>query len=428
MTAHPGTDTRSESRYLDALARIPGPGWLADTRRLALDRYLALGLPDSRDEDWRYTSLAALERIPPVLPEGDTDGTVLAIEDYPGALMAFADDRLVWQDTRLPTRQLVALADSEAPARYRLGTLAGESALAQLNLALWREGACLHVPAGYRPRLPVFLRFAASRADVMLSARVLVVMEPHADAILVEDFRAEGAIPHWQNAVTEVFLEPGARLTHFRLVDAGEGGTHTHTVGVRQARDSRYRSLTLALGGGLVRQDMDVTLAEEGAECRLDGLFVAAGRRHVDHRVRIDHAASHTVSRAEWRGMADGRGQGIFDGRVLVRHGTVQADARQSSRNLLLSPHAEIDAKPQLEIYSEEVKCGHGATVGSLDEDALFYLESRGIDPADARALLLAGFAEQALGLLADAGLRDWVQPRLTAALPGAGQAEESRP
>lgn len=427
MIAHPDADTRSQSRYLDALARIPGPGWLADTRRLALARYLAQGLPDSRDEDWRYTSLAALDRHTPALPEGDAD-TVLAIEDYPGALMAFADDRLVWQDTRLPTRLLGALADSEAPARYRLGTLAGESALAQLNLALWREGACLHVPAGHRPRLPVFLRFAATRADVMLNPRVLVVMEPHADAILVEDFRAEGAIPHWQNAVTEIFLEPGARLTHFRLVEAGEGGTHTHTVGVRQARDSLYRSLTLTLGGGLVRQDLDVTLAEEGAECRLDGLFVAGGRRHVDHHVRIDHAASHTTSRTEWRGMADGGGRGIFDGRVLVRHGTVQADARQSSRNLLLSPHAEIDAKPHLEIYSDDVKCGHGATVGSLDEDALFYLESRGIDLADARALLLAGFAERALGLLADAGLRDWIQPRLTVAMPGAWNAEAIQP
>jgi Fe-S cluster assembly protein SufD len=234
---------RSESRYLDALARIPGPGWLADTRRLALDRYLALGLPDSRDEDWRHTSLDALDRRALVLPGDDAD-TVLAIEDYPGALMAFADDRLVWQDTRLPTRQLGALADAEAPARYRLGTLAGESALAQLNLALWREGTCLHVPAGHRPRLPVFLSFAAVRADVMLNARVLVVMEPHADAVLVEHYRADGATPHWQNAVVEIFLEPGARLTHLRLVEAGEGGTHTHAVGVQQARDSEYRGLT----------------------------------------------------------------------------------------------------------------------------------------------------------------------------------------
>lgn len=427
MIAHPRSVTPADSRYLDALARIPGPGWLADTRRLALYRYLALGLPDSRDEDWRYTDLGTLDSRALVIPDGSAD-TVPAIEDYPGALMAFADDRLVWRDTQLPTRQLGTLADAEAPARHRLGTLAGEAALAQLNLALWREGACLHVPAGHRPRLPVFLRFAATRADAMLNPRVLVVMEAHADAVLVEHYRADGATPHWQNAVVEIFLEPGARLTHLRLVEAGEGGTHTHTVSVRQARDSHYRGLTLTLGGGLVRQNLHAILAGEGAEARLDGLFVANGIRHVDHHVRIDHAASHTVSRTNWRGMADGRGRGIFDGRVLVRHGTVQADARQSSRNLLLSPHAEIDAKPQLEIYSDDVKCGHGATVGSLDQDALFYLSSRGIDPATARAMLLAGFAEQALGLLDDAGLRDWVQPRLAAALPGAGNAREVRP
>ncbi len=417
----------SDSPYLAAQARITGPGWLADTRRLALDRYLALGLPDSRDEDWRYTSLATLDSRTRILPEGDADA-VLAIEDYPGALMAFADDRLVWQDTQLSTSQFGTLADAEAPARYRLGTLAGEAALAQLNLALWREGACVHVPAGHRPRMPMFLRFSAIQADVMLNPRVLVVMEPHADAVLVEHYCAEGATPHWQNAMVEIFLEPGARLTHLRLVEAGKEGSHTHTVGVQQARDSEYRCLTLTLGGGLVRQDLHVTLAGEGALARLDGLFVADGRRHVDHHVRIDHAASHTTSRTHWRGIADGRGRGIFDGRVLVRHGTVETDARQDSRNLLLSPQAEIDAKPHLAIYSDEVKCGHGATVGSLDEDDLFYLASRGIDPAIARDMLLAGFAEQALGLMDDAGLRDWVQPRLAAAMPGAAHVEAPRP
>jgi Fe-S cluster assembly protein SufD len=275
------------------------------------------------------------------------------------------------------------------------------------------------VPAVYRPRLPVFLRFAAVQAEVMLHPRVLVVMEPHSDAILVEHYLADSGAPHWQNAVVEIILKPGARLTHIRLIEGGEGATHTHLVGVHQGRDSQYRGLTLSLGGSLVRQDIEVMLADEGAEARLDGLFVADSRRHVDHHLRIDHAASHTTSRTTWRGMASGRGRGIFDGRVLVRHGTLQADARQDSRNLLLSPLAEIDAKPQLEIYSDDVKCGHGATVGRLDEDALFYLASRGIDPATARDMLLLGFADQALGLADDAGLRDWIQPRLAAALPG---------
>jgi Fe-S cluster assembly protein SufD len=352
------------------------------------------------------------------MPDADAE-TVLAMEDYPGALMAFADNRLIWQDTRLPTHQLSTLTDAEAPARYRLGTLSGDAALAQLNLALWQEGVCLHVPATQRLRLPVFLRFAAVQDEVMLHPRVLVVMEPHSDAILVEHHCADGFASHWQNAVTEVFLEPGARLTHIRLVERGEGGTHTHLVRVLQERDSQYRCLTLGLGGRLVRQDIHVTLAGEGAETRLDGLFLASGRRHVDHHLNIDHAASHTTSRTAWRGMAGDRGRGIFDGRVLVRHGTSGADARQSSRNLLLSPHAEIDAKPRLEIYSDDVKCGHGATVGSLDQDALFYLASRGIDPVTARDMLLTAFADQVLGLAEDAGLADWVRPRLKAGLAG---------
>lgn len=416
----------TDTLYTEALARIASPGWLADCRRLALDRYLASGLPDTHDEDWRYTSLEQLERQALRIPDAGAD-TMLAIEDYPGALMAFADNRLIWQDTRLPTRMLGTLEDAEAPVRYGLGTLSEDSALAQLNLALWQEGVCLHAPAVYRPRLPVFLRFAAVQAEVMLHPRVLVVMEHHSDAILVEHYLADGDAPHWQNAVAEIFLKPGAHLTHIRLIEGGEGATHTHLVSVHQDRDSQYRGLTLSLGGRLVRQDIQVTLADEGAEARLDGLFVADGRRHVDHHLRIDHAASHTTSRTTWRGMASGRGRGIFDGRVLVRHGTLQADARQSSRNLLLSPHAEIDAKPQLEIYSDDVKCGHGATVGRLDEDALFYLASRGIDPATARDMLLTAFADQALGLADDAGLRDWLQPRLAAALPVLPKAANTR-
>lgn len=406
--------------HAESLARNSGPAWLADSRRLALEQYMARGLPDGRDEDWRYTALDGLERQALHLPEGDAEANgVLAIEDYPGALMAFADNQLIWQDTRLPTAQLGDLADAEAPSRYRLGTLSPDAALAQLNLALWQAGACLRVPAGQRLRLPVFLRFAAVSPDVMLHPRVLVVMEAHADAILVEHYCADAGVAHWQNGVTEIFLAPGARLTHIRLVEGGQGGTHTHLVGVHQARDSQYRSLSLGLGGGLARQDIQVTLADQGAEARLDGLFVADGRRHVDHHVRIDHAASHTLSRTFWRGMADDRGQGVFDGRVKVRHGTLGVDARQDSRNLLLSGQAEIDARPQLEIFSDAVKCGHGATVGNLDEAALFYLASRGIEPAAARAMLLLGFAEQALALADDAGLGDWLRPRLAAALPG---------
>jgi Fe-S cluster assembly protein SufD len=218
--------------------------------------------------------------------------------------------------------------------------------------------------------------------------------------------------------VTEIVLGEGARLTHIKLAEDSAAATHTGMTVVQQARDSRYHALSINVGGRLTRHDTWVKLDEAGAECQLDGLFIADARRHIDQHLHVEHAAPHTTSRQTWRGIAAGRGRGIFDARVVVQAGAIKADALQSSRNLLLSPHAEIDVKPQLEIYTDDVKCGHGATVGQLDEAEIFYLRSRGIDADTARALLLRGFAGEALGLLKHTGLADWLEPHLIAALP----------
>ncbi len=405
----------------DALTPMHGP------RRDALDRFRHMGLPDIRQEDWRYTSLAHLERMRLHVPETSAD-LVLAIEDYPGALMAFVDDRLIWQDTTLATQVLGTLSDGARGAGLpQPGSLAGPGALSRLNAALWREGACLRVPAGQRLRQPVFLRHAAADADAMLHPRVLVAMAEGADAILVEHYLGDPGLAYWRNPVAEILLEPGARLTHIRILEESDAATHTGRTVVSQARDSTYRALNLSLGGRLARHELEVRLEGEGAAARLDGLFVADGRQQADHHLRVLHEAPRTVSRAIYRGLAHGRGRGVFDARAVVGPGAAGADARQSSRNLLLSPHAEIDARPQLEIYTDDVKCGHGATVGQLDQDALFYLRSRGLDEPAARRLLMEAFAGEALGLLDDTGLKDWLMPRLLAALP-IGNEGEGRP
>lgn len=400
----------------DALARVEGPDWLAAGRRTALLRFMAAGLPESGRGDWRYTRLDHLARQPLHPPIEDL-AAVVPVEPYPGPLVAFLDNQLVWRDTRLPPDMLGDLVDAPPTIQSRLGSLVGDASLAMLNGALWREGVLLRVPARERLRQPIFLRFAAGQADAMLHPRLLVEMAADSDAILVEHYHADTGASHWHNAVGEIILEPGARLTHIRLIENG-AATHTHLTAVHQERDSRYRALTLTLGGQVVRHDIRVELAGVGAEARLDGLFIADGRRHADHHIEIRHMAPQTRSQATWRGIAAERGHGILDALAVIEPAARLAEAHQSSRNLLLSPHAEIDARPHLEIRADDVKCGHGATVGRLDEDALFYLESRGIDAAAARALLLAAFAGEALGLADDAGLRDWLQPRIEAHLP----------
>jgi Fe-S cluster assembly protein SufD len=404
--------------FASALQQLRQPAWLYETRREALAGFLHTGLPQRGVEDWRYTSLAHLDRLGLHLPTPSPDA-VVAIDDYPGVLRASHDDVLVWQDTRLPRSQFGSLYQAlrRASLRERFGSLAGPTALAQLNSALWRDGACLAVPANERLRLPVCLRQVAAEREGMLHPRLLVVMETRADAVLVEHFSAETDAPYWRNPVSEIHLAAGARLTHIRLIEEGAEATHTALTVVRLSAGSTYRALDLSLSGRLLRHDLKVELAGEGAAAHLDGLFLVNGRAHADHHLQVSHTAARTTSRMTWRGMAGGRGRGVFDGLVRVAAGALQADAWQSSRNLLLSPQAEIDARPQLEIRTDDVRCAHGATVGQLDADALFYLQSRGIDAASARSLLLNGFANEALALLDDAGLGEWLRPRIEASL-----------
>jgi Fe-S cluster assembly protein SufD len=412
-------NTLTASHYRQAFDYISGAVADADARHQALEHFLASGLPTPREEDWKYTSLDHLQRAEWHAP-GHAPATAVT-EDYPGVVLKFSNGRLSESNPQtLHAHSLAAHAGNTLVARYLgqlAGTLPGGAALAQINRALWQDGLWLHVPAGQHSP-PLFVVHSASEADAMLHLRHLVVLEAGASAVLVEHYTGTADTPYWNNIVTEIVLGEGARLTHIVLTEESAAATHTSRVAVQQARDSTYHALSVSLGGRLARREVWVNLGETGAGCQLDGLFIADARRHADHHLHVEHAAAHTTSRQTWRGMAAGRGRGIYDARVVVRPGAQKADSLQSSRNLLLSPHAEIDVKPQLEIYNDDVKCGHGATVGQLDAAQVFYLRSRGIDAGAARALLLRGFAEEALGLLKNTGLAGWLEPHLAAALP----------
>jgi Fe-S cluster assembly protein SufD len=405
--------------YRQALEHTIGSPHQMALRKVALERFFMHGLPSPRDEDWKYTALDFLEQAELHIPQHAAEDW--AGEDYPGIVMKFGNGRLV--DDYSKSIHAHGLADhADTPLVVRtLGLLAntmpGGAALAEINSALWQDGLLLHVPAGWKAA-PLFALHHASEADAMLHLRHLVVMEAGTEAVLVEHAHGTPDLPYWHNSVTEIVLGEGARLTHIKLDEDSAAATHTSLTLVQQARDSHYHAVSLNFGGRVARHDTWVNLEESSAECRLDGIFIADARRHIDQHLHVDHAAPHTASRQTWRGIAAGRGRGIFDARVVVQRGALKADAQQSSRNLLLSPHAEIDVKPQLEIYADDVKCGHGATVGQLDEAQVFYLRSRGIGAAAARALLLRGFAEEALGLLKNSGFAEWLEPHLAAAMP----------
>jgi Fe-S cluster assembly protein SufD len=421
-------DTTRFAEALDqALASGAAPHWQAGDRQAALDRFLAEGLPRSREEAWKYTSLDHLERAALHPPAAAAQETVCVdVATYPGHVLSFDNGRLACHGTWLSSQlagTLAHLGDTR-PVHEHLGRLAGGTVLASLNLALWQDGARIYVPRGERLGIPIFAVYAASEADAMLHPRTLAVLEGDSQAVLVEHFLGHTPHTYWQNAVTEIVLEAGACLTHVRVVEEGTAATHTGLTSVRMGRDSQYNVLHVGLAGGLARHDMVVELAAPGAAVRIDALELAIGRRHADLHLRVDHQSRQTTSRITWRGLADDRGQAIFDGHVVVGRAAHQTDARQSCRGLLLSPRAEVDAMPRLEIYADDVKCGHGASIGNLDEDAMFYLRSRGIEPSEARQLLLQGFAGEALGLLDDTTLEDWLMPRLLPALAGGSGKE----
>jgi Fe-S cluster assembly protein SufD len=432
------------TRYREALAHTSGPPSLIAARHTALERFITQGLPTTRDEDWKYTSLDFLEQAewhaPEAVAMAPSTGVAAESErdlEYASApalrgaapsdaaagwfWLKFSDGRLT--ESYPPARyahSLLAHAAS-APVARHLGTLANDAALSQINNALWQDGLWLQVPPD-ETCPPLFALHSASEADAMLHMRNLIVLEAGATAVLVEHYRGTSGIAYWRNLVTEIVLGEGAQLIHVKLTEESAAATHTAQALVKQARDSRYHALSISLGGRVTRHDVSVSLEEAGAECQLDGLFIADLRRHIDQHLHVEHAAPHTTSRQTWRGIASGRGRGILDARVVVQAGAQKADAMQSSNNLLLSPYAEIDVKPQLEIYADDVKCGHGATVGQLDEAQVFYLRSRGIAVDAARALLLRGFAEEALTLLKHAGPADWLEPHLAAAMPVASR------
>lgn len=404
----------------ETLRPVAQPDWLSGARREALNRFLNAGLPDTRQEEWKYTSLDHLEQAAMHLPDPTASEAVCPdVATYPGHALVFQNGQLACHGTYLSNQLAGTLRHwgDTHPVHEHLGRIAGDSALASLNLALWQDGARIYVPAGERLNLPIFAVYGVAEADAMLYPRTLAVVEREGEALLVEHYLGQTDQAYWQNAVSEIVLQEGARLTHIRIIEEGPASTHTGLTAVRLGKDSEYRALYLGLNGRLARHDLVAVLDGPGANIRIDALDLADGRRHTDQHLRVTHRGPRTTSRITCRGLAGGRSRVIFDGHVVVEPTAHQTDARQSCKGLLLSARAEIDAMPRLEIYADDVKCGHGASIGQLSRDALFYLRSRGIDEPAARQLLLEGFASEVLGLLDDTHLRDWIMPRLQTAL-----------
>jgi Fe-S cluster assembly protein SufD len=436
------TATGKLNTYLEAYGELIAerqdrdPVWLRQLREDAWQRFYAKGFPTTHDEDWRFTNLAALARTP--FQRAVRGSVVVSAEEIEKFRVPGAGCRLVFVNGHfapelsevcdLPdTLEICSLEraiakgmEGGAPEgcapegiEQHLGRYVDvhRDVFAALNSALWEDGAYLRIHRGTVVEQPIHLLYvsAGAGAAIMTHPRTLIVAEPTSHAAVIEDYVSIGEETAFSNAVTELVAGQDAVVSHFLVERENLAAFNVSTLRLELARGTNVSSHSILLGGGLVRNNVHPVLAGEGAECLINGLFVGAGRQHLDNYMLVEHAQPQCSSRQFYNGILDDHARGVFHGRIVVHKDAQKTDAKQTNRNLLLSDDARIDTKPQLEIYADDVKCTHGATIGQIEEEQLFYLRSRGIEETSARNLLLYAFAAECLDRMPDSPAREFV-------------------
>ncbi|MBH8579946.1 Fe-S cluster assembly protein SufD [Bisbaumannia pacifica] len=416
-----------------AAARGAEPTWIAARRQAGAARFEALGFPDRKVEAWKYTDVRGIARGDFALAESaDFSPASAAALTLPIAAhrLSFVDGVFAPALSDLgelpagvdvePLSQ--ALAANHEAVGGALGRLAGVdfSPFTALNTAFAEEGAVIRLAPGAVVERPIVLQFLSSAGATprMSHPRVLVVAGARSQATLIEHQVGEEGAANFSNLVSEVLLERGAILTHYKLQELPQTDHHIASLHVDQARDSRFTSFNLNLGGALARNDIVSDLNGQGAEANFFGLFFGQGRQLLDTHTLVNHNAPLTFSNENYKGILDDRARGIFNGKVIVKRDSQKIEAHQNNANLLLSDRAEIDTKPELEIYADDVKCSHGATTGQLDEEAVFALRARGIDEATARGLLTLAFAGEVMEQVAIDAVAERVELAVAGKLP----------
>ena len=413
---------------------------LHQLRRQAIDQFAAQGFPTAQDEEWRYTSLApllqhAFQPAPKGTSPTQADLTPWLFAGPQSPRLVLVDGRYapelstpgsLPQGAKLLNLENALQQMSDLVLSCLNHQVDGEHhALAALNTAFLQDGAFLYLPAGVEVEHPIHLLFLSTApTPVFSSPRLLVIAEARSRATLVETCAGPQGRVYLTNALAEVVVGEDAHFEYCKIQQEGDAAFHLDHTRIHESCHSRFTAHSISLGARLSRNQMDTLLDGEGIESTLNGLYLAGGEQHLDHHTLIDHAQPHCSSHELYKGILGGRSTGVFRGRILVRPQAQKTDAYQANRNLLLSSEAEIDTRPQLEIYADDVKCSHGATVGQLDEEALFYLRARGLDTTQARGLLTRAFAGELLDRLPSQALREHLE-RLVAdklATLGGGQ------
>jgi len=452
----------SSFNQLEERLAARAPSWLHEIRRAAIESFAEKGFPTTRQEEWRNTNVAPIAAVPferASEVRGESAASLaerisqLPLGDLGCPKLVFINGRFSKQLSTLEALPKGAKAGSLAEALAsdgkilkghltRYATDYREHAFVALNTAFLEDGVFLEIPKGVVLDKPIYLLYVseASGLPTVSYPRNLIVAGRESQATIIEGyvgpdaaplFRAAGAKSltpegvYFTNAVTEIAVGEGAVLEYHRIQQESETAFHFGRLQFHQERSSNVATHSIAIGGALVREEVKAVLDGEGAEATLDGLYVVTGRQHIDNQTTLDHAKPHCSSREVYRGVLDGESSAVFNGKIIVRKDAQKTDSKQSNKNLLLSEKAIIDTKPGLEIYADDVKCTHGATIGQIDPEAVFYLRSRGIGLQEARDLLTYAFANDVLERIKYEPLRERLREGLFARLARSQRAEE---
>jgi len=415
------TLSEKDNGYINGFAGFektaPGSnlGWLKSIREQAITKFSELGFPTPRDEDWRFTNVAPIARSSFHIPLNGID-QVSAADLTPYQFKGEQISELVFINghysselstiTKLPDGVIVlnlaeAIDSQENILKENLAKYADfkDEAFTALNTAFMEDGGFIYIPKGTVVEEPIHLLYISTGGEnpSITNPRNLIIAEENCQANIIEHYVSLEDNVYLSNVVTEMVVGENSTVGHYLIELESKKAFNISTLRVQQARSSNIRSHSVLLGGSLVRNNVHPVLAGEGCDSLINGLYMSTQRQHIDNYMKVEHASPHCDSRQLYNGVLDGRSRGVFHGRIIVHEDAQKTDAKQTNRNLLLSDHAQIDTKPQLEIYADDVKCTHGATIGQIDENALFYLRSRGISKEASRDIIMHAFTNETL-------------------------------
>jgi Fe-S cluster assembly protein SufD len=430
-------ETALAQTFAQARAQLPGSAGVAKERAAAFDVFVREGLPHRRVEDWKYTDLRALMRDAKPLA-APPDARAKALGKHAGALLdagealriVFVDGAFVPElsDTTAVEEGLsitslaAALAANDEELTRHLGKLAPASDVAvALNTALMGDGAVIGIRAGVVIKKPLHLVFVASEKPAATFTRSLMQVGKGARVMLVESHEGPAGSGYQANAALEVFVGDEAHVDHVKVIGEGADALHISTLAAAVGARARFNTFSFVAGGAVVRNQLFLKFDGEGTVANIGGATLLQGRQHADTTLVVNHVARGCQSREVFKSVLDDEAHGVFQGRIVVQPGAQQTDGKMMTRALLLSDQAEADSKPELEIFADDVQCGHGATAGAIDEELMFYLMARGIAAAEAEALLIQAFLGEAIESIEHAGMREALNERVAAWLRGRG-------